>query len=97
MNMKQESEESSLKLKIQKRKIMAFGPIMSWQIDGKNGNNDRLYFGGSKITVDSDCSHETKIRLLPGRKTMTILGNILISRGITLLTKVHLVKLWFSQ
>ena len=71
---------------------MVFGPIMSWQIDGKNTNNDRLYFGGSKITVDSDYSHEIKICLLPGRKTMTILSNILISRGITLLTKVYLVK-----
>ena len=92
MNMKEESEKASLKLNIQKTKIMAFSPIMSWQIDGKNGNNDRLYLWGSKITADNDYSHEIKRRLLPGRKTVTILGNILISRGITFLTKVQLVK-----
>ena len=74
-------------------KIVAFGPITSWQIDGgKNGNSDRPYFLGSKITVDGDCSHEIKRRLLLGRKAMTNLDSILKSRDITLLTKVRLVK-----
>ena len=72
---------------------MASGPITSWQIDGeKNGNSDRPYFLGSKITVDGDCSHEIKRHFLFGRKAMTNLDSILKSRDITLPTKVHLVK-----
>ena len=90
---KEESEKVGLKLNIQITKIMASGPITSWQIDGgKNANSDRPYFLGSKITVDGDCSHEIKRRLLLGRKAMTNLDSILKSRDITLLTKVHLVK-----
>ena len=89
----EESENAGLKLNVQKMKIVAFGPITSWQIDGgKNGNSDRPYFLGSKITVDGDCSHEIKRRLLLGRKAMTNLDSILKSRDITLLTKVRLVK-----
>ena len=72
---------------------MASGPISSWQIDGGNsGSSERLYFGGSKITADGDCSHEIKRHLLLGRKVKTNLGRILKSRDITLPTKVHLVK-----
>ena len=72
---------------------MASSPITSWQIDGgNNGNSDRLYFWGSKITADGDCSHEIKRRLLFGRKAVTNLDSILKSRDITLPTKVHLVK-----
>ena len=75
---------------------MASGPIASWQIDGEaNGNSERLYFGGSKVTADGDCSHEIKRCLLLGRKVMTNLDNVLKSRDITLLTKVHLVKAMF--
>ena len=89
----EESENAGLKLNVQKTKIVAFSPITSWQIDGeKNGNSDRPYFLGSKITVDGDCSHEIKRRLLLGRKAMTNLDSILKSRDITLLTKVRLVK-----
>uniref|UniRef100_A0A8C0AH60 RNA-directed DNA polymerase n=1 Tax=Bos mutus grunniens TaxID=30521 RepID=A0A8C0AH60_BOSMU len=85
-----ESEKVGLKLNIQKTKIMASGPIISW---GNSGNSVRLFiFGGSKITADGDCSHEIKRRLLLGRKVMTNLDSILQSRGITLPTKVHLVK-----
>ena len=69
---------------------MAPGPITSWQIDGKRGN--RLNFGGSKITADGDCSHESKRRLLLGRKAMTNPGSILKSRDLTIWTKVHIVK-----
>ena len=82
-----------LKLNIQKTKIMAFGLITTWHIDGgNNGNSDRLYLWGSKITADGDCSHEIKRCLLFGSKTLTNLDSILKSTGITLLTKVHLVK-----
>ena len=90
---KEESEKVGLKLNIQKTKIMASGPITSWQIDGGNsGNSVRLYFWGSKIIADGDCSHEIKRRLLLGRKVMTNLDSIFKSRDITLPTKVHLVK-----
>ena len=93
MKVKEESEKVGLKLNIQKTKIMASGPITSWQIDGgNNGNRDRLYFGGSEITADGDCSHEIQRRLLIGRKVMTNLDSILKSRDFTLPTKVHLVK-----
>ena len=93
MKVKEESETFGLKLNIQKTKIVASFPITSWQIDGgKNGNSDRLYFGGSKITADGDCSHEIKTHLLLRRKVMTNLDSILKSREITLPTKVHLVK-----
>ena len=88
MRVKEESEKTGLKLNIQKTKIMASGPITSWEIDGgNNGNSERLYFLGSKITADGDCSHEIKRRLLLGRKVMTNLDSILKSRDITLPTK----------
>ena len=90
MKLKAESEKVGLKLNIQKTKIMASGPITSWQIDGETVAD--FYFLGSKITTDDDCSHEIKRRLLLGRKAMTNLNSILKSRDITLLTKVHLVK-----
>ena len=91
--MKEKSEKVGLKLNIQKTEIMASYPITSWQIDGGNSENSvRLYFGGSKITADGDCSHEIKRRLLLGRKVMTNLDSILKSRDITLSTKVCLVK-----
>ena len=93
MKVKEESEKVSLKLNIQKTKIMASGPITSWQIDGKTVETlSDLIFLGSRITADGDCSHEIKRRLLLGRKVMTNLDSILKSRGITLPTKVHLVK-----
>ena len=92
MKIKEESEKVGLKLNIQKAKIMASGPITSWEIDGNSGNSVRLHFLGSKITADGDCSHEIKRRLLLGRKVMTNLGSILKSRDITLPTKVRLVK-----
>ena len=93
MKVKEESEKSGLKLNIQKTKIMASGPITSWQIDGKTMETvTDFIFLGSKITADGDCSHEIKRCLLLGRKDMTNLGNILKSRDITLLTKVHLFK-----
>ena len=93
MKVNEESEEVSLKLNIQKTKIMASGPISSWQIDGEKMKTvTDFIFLGSKITVDSDCSHEIKRRLLLRRKAMTNLDNILRSKEITLLTKVHLVK-----
>ena len=94
MKVKVESEKVGLKLNIQKTKIMASGPISSWEMDGwgNSGNSVRLYFGGSKITVDGDCSHEIKRCLLLGRKVMTNLDSIFKSRDITLPTKVHLVK-----
>ena len=88
--MKEESEKVGLKLNIQKTKIMASGPITSWQIDGKTVAD--FIFLGSKITADGDCSHEIKRCLLLGRKVMTNLDSILKSRDITLPTKVHLVK-----
>ena len=91
--MKKESEDAGLKLNIQKTKIMASGPITSRQIDGRNVETvSDCIFLGSKINVDSDCSHEIKRRLLFGRKVMTNLDSILKSRDITLLTKVHLIK-----
>ena len=77
MKGKEKSEKVGLKLNIQKTKIMASGPITSWQIDGKTMESDRLYFGGSTITADVDCSLETERRLLLGRKAMTILDSIL--------------------
>ena len=93
MKMKEESEKFGLKLNIQKTKIMASGPITSWQIDGETMETVRDFiFRGSKITVDGDCSHEIKRHLLLGRKAMTNLDSILKSRDVTLLTKVHLVK-----
>ena len=88
--MKEESEKVGLKLNIQKTKIMASGPITSWQIDGETVRD--FIFGGSKITADGDCSHEIKERLLLGRKVMTNLDSILKSRDITLPTEVCLVK-----
>ena len=91
--MKEESEKVGLKLNIQKTKIMIFGPITTWQIDGEAMETvTDFIFLGSKITVDGDCSHEIKKRLLLGRIAMTNLDNILKSRDITLPTKVHLVK-----
>ena len=93
MKVKEESENVVLKLNIQKMKIMASSSITSWQIDGETMETVRDFiFWGSKITADGDCSHEIKRRLLPGRKAMTNLDNILRSRDITLPTKVHLVK-----
>ena len=97
MKVKEESEKADLKLNIRKTKIMASGPITSWQIDGETVETVTDFtLGGFKITADSECSHKIKRSLLPGRKTMTNLDNILKSRVITLPTKVHLVKLWFS-
>ena len=90
IKVKEESEKVGLKLNIQKTKIMASGPITSWEIDRETVSD--FIFLGSKITVDGDCSHEIKRHLLLGRKVMTHLDNILISRDITLPTKVHLVK-----
>ena len=93
MKVKKESEKVGLKLNIQKTKIMASGPITSWQIDGETMETVTDFsFGGSKITADRDCSHEIKRCLLLGRKAMTNLDIILKSRDITLLTKVCLVK-----
>ena len=89
---KEEREKADLKLNIQKIKIMASGPMTSWQIDGGKVETDRFYFLGLQITVDSDCSHESKKRLLLGRKAMTNLDSIFKSRDITLPTKVHIVK-----
>ena len=97
MKVKEESEKVDLKLNIQKTKIMASSPIISWQIDGETRNSDRLYFGGSKITADGDCSHKIKRCLFFGRKAMTNLDNIIKSRDITLPTKVHLVKAMVFQ
>src|SRR5574339_541952 len=90
MKVKKESEKVGLKLNIQKTKIMASGPITSWQIDGETVSD--FMFLGSKITADGDCSHEIKRRLLLGRKVMTNLDSIFKSRDITLPTKVRLVK-----
>ena len=93
MKLKEESEKVGLKLNIQKTKIMASGPITSWQIDGETVETVADFIlGGSKITADGDCSHEIKRRLLLGRKVMTNLDTIFKSRDITLPTKVHLVK-----
>ena len=93
MKVKEESEKVGLKLNIQKTKIMAFGPITSWQIDGETIEIvTDFILGGSKITADGDCSHEIKRLFFLGRKVMTNLDNILKSRDITLSTKFHLVK-----
>ena len=93
MKVKEESEKVDLKLNIQKIKIMASGPITSWEIDGETVETvSDFIFWGFKITADGDCSHEIKRHLLPGRKTMTNLDSILKSRDVTLTTKVHIVK-----
>ena len=93
MKVKEESKKVGLKLNIQKTKIMASGPITSWEIDGETVETETDFIlGGSKITADGDCSHEIKRHLLLGRKVMTNLISILKSRDITLPTKVHLVK-----
>ena len=93
MKVKEESEKAGLKLNIQKTKIMASGPITSWQIDGETMETVRNFiFLGSKITADGDCSREIKGCLLLGRKAMTNLDIVLKSRDITLATKVHIVK-----
>ena len=96
MKVKEESEEVGLKLNIQKTKIMASGPITSWEIDGETAETAEtvsdFIFGGSKITADGDCRHEIKRDLLLGRKVMTNLDSILKNRDITLPTKVRLVK-----
>ena len=93
IKVKEQSEKVGLKLNIQKTKIMASGPITSWQIDGETvGTVSDFIFGGSKITADGDCSHEIKRGLLLGRKVMTNLDSIFKGRDITLPTKVRLVK-----
>ena len=93
MKVKEESEKVGLKLNIQKTKIMAFGPIIPWQIDGETMETVRRFiFLGSKLTANGDCSHEIKRYLLLGSKAMTNLDSILKSRDITFLTKVRLVK-----
>ena len=93
MKVKEENKKVGLKLNIQKTKIMASGPITSWQIDGQKVETvSDFIFLGSKITEDGDCSHEIKSCLLLGRKAMTNLDSILKTRDITLLTKIHLVK-----
>ena len=91
MKLKVESEKGGLKLNIQETKIMASGPITSWEIDGKTVESVQLYFWGSQITADGDFSHEIKRRLLLGRKVMTNLDSIFKSKDITLPTKVRLV------
>ena len=98
MKVKEESENVGLKLNIQKTKIMASGPITSWDIDLETVEtvSDSIFFS-SKITADGDCSHEIKRRLLLGRKVMTNLDSTLKSRDITLTTNVHLARLWFFQ
>ena len=98
MKMKEESENNGLKLNIQKMKIKASGPITSWQIDGEIMETaEDFILGGSKITVDGDCSHEIQRRLLLGQKAMTNLDSLLKSKDITLPTNIHRVKLWFFQ
>ena len=93
MKVEEKSEKAGLKLNIQKMKIMASGPITSWQIDGETMETVREFiFLDSKITADGDCSHEIKRRLLFGRKAMTNLDSVLKSRDITLPTNVHIVK-----
>ena len=97
LRVKEESEKVGLKFNLQKTKIMAFGPITLWQIDGETVETVADFiFGGSKITADGDCSHEIKRRLLLGRKVMTDLDSILKSRDITLPTDVCLVYGFFS-
>ena len=95
MKVKEDSEKVGLKLNIPKTKIMASGPITSWQIDAETMRE--FIFGGSKTTADGDCSHEIKRHLLLGRKVMTNLDSILKSRDVTLPTKVHLVKAMVFQ
>ena len=98
MKVKEESEKAGLKLNIQKTKIIAFGPITSWQADGEIMEAMTNFLSlGSKITTDGDCSHEVKRHLLFGRKAMANLDSILKSRDITLPIKAHLVKLYFFQ
>ena len=98
MKVKEESEKVGLKLNIQKTKIMASGPITSWQLDREAMKTVRDFIlGSSKITADGDCSHEIKRHLLLGRIVMTILDSILKSRAITLPTKIHLVKVMVSS
>ena len=98
MKVRKESEKGGIKLNLQKTKIMASGPITSWQIDGETMETvTDFILRGSKITADSDCSHEIKRHLFLGRKAMTNLDSILKSRDITLPTKVFLAKLWFFQ
>ena len=98
MKVKEESEKVGLKLNIQKTRIVASGPITSWELDGERMETvSDFMFLGSKTTEDGDCSHEIKRRLLLGRKVMTNLDGIFKSRGITLPTKVRLVKVWFFQ
>ena len=98
MKVKEESEKVGSKLNIQKMKIMASGPITSWEIDGETVEAvSDFIFGGSKITADGDCSHEIKRHLLLGRKVMTNLDSILKTRDITLPTNVRLVRLWLFQ
>ena len=96
IKVKEESEKVGLKLNIRKMKIMASGPITSWEIDGKQWKQCQTIFLGSKITADGDCSHEIKRCLLLGRKVITKLDSIFKSRDITLPTKVHLVKAMVS-
>ena len=98
MKVKEETEKVGLKLNIQKTKIMAPGPITSWQIDGETMETvTNFIFSSSKITADGDCSNEIKRGLLLGRKAMTNLDSILKSRDITLPTKFHIVKYGFSS
>ena len=99
MKVKEESEKVGLKLNIQKMKIMATGPMTSWQIDGETAETvTDFILGGSKITADYHCSHEIKRHLLHGRKAMTNLDSILKSRDVTLPTKAHLVKVpWTAR
>ena len=98
MKVKEESEKVGLKLNIQKTKIMASGPITSWETDGETVETvSDFFFLGPKITADGDCSHEIKRRLLLGRKALANLDTILKSRSITLPKNVHLVKAWFSS
>ena len=98
MKVKEESKKVGLKLNLQKTKIRASGPITSWQMDRETVETvSDFILGGSKIIADGDCSHEIIRCLLLGRKVMTSLDSILKSRNITLPTKVHLSKLWFSQ
>ena len=92
MKVKEKSKNVGLKVNIQKTKIMASGPITSWQIDGETMETVTDYFLGLQITADNDCSHEIKRHLLLGRKAMTNLDSILKSRDISLPTKVHIVK-----
>ena len=98
MKMKEESEKGGLKLNVQKTKITASSPITSWKIDGETVETvSDFILGGSKITANGDCSHETKRCLLLGRKAMTNLDSILKSRDITLPTKARLIKAMFFQ